>query len=319
MTTPDPMPVPARPAWASEPPAGAGPERVVRVAMVQMACSDDVAHNVAAAEAHVRAAAAGGARLVLLPELFEARYWPQVEAEQWFAWAHEVDGHPFLGRFRALAAELGVVLPVSFFERAGQAHFNSLQMIDADGRALGVYRKSHIPDGPGYEEKYYFNPGDTGFRAWRTAVGTVGVGICWDQWFPECARAMALQGAELLLYPTAIGSEPDDAGGLDTRDMWRRAMQGHAVANAMYVAAANRVGVERAAAGDGVARFYGSSFVADPTGALIAEAGRDDEAIVFADAHLDAARRFRAGFGFFRDRRPDLYGPLSTLDGREPA
>ncbi len=296
------------PNWAS-PARGGAAERVVRIALVQMACTDDLAVNVDRAEAHVRAAAAQGAQLVLLPELFEYLYWPQVEAEELFALAHEVEGHPFLGRFQALAAELGVVLPVSFFERAGHAHFNSLQMIDADGAPLGLYRKSHIPDGPGYEEKYYFNPGDTGFRAWRTRVGSVGVGICWDQWFPECARAMALQGAELLLYPTAIGSEPVASGGLDTRDMWQRVMQGHAVANAMYVAAANRVGTETEAT------FYGSSFVADPTGAKVSEAGRADETLVFADLHLDAARRFRAGFGFFRDRRPELYGGLMSLDG----
>ena len=304
-----------RPVWASEAPAGTS-DALVRMALVQMACTDDVARNVAEAERHVRAAAAQGARLVLLPELFEFLYWPQVEDERWFALAHEVDGHPFLGRFQALAAELGVVLPVSFFEKAGQAHFNSLQMIDADGRALGVYRKSHIPDGPGYEEKYYFNPGDTGFKAWRTAVGTVGVGICWDQWYPECARAMALQGAELLLYPTAIGSEPAASGGLDTKDMWQRAMQGHAVANATYVAAANRVGTERALDGRAEAAFYGSSFVADPTGAKVAEADRRSETLVIADLHVGAARRFRAGFGFFRDRRPDLYGPLLGFDGR---
>jgi N-carbamoylputrescine amidase len=298
------------PAWASPVPRGiSAPERVVRVAMVQLACTDDLAHNVDAAERRVREAADQGARLVLLPELFEYLYWPQLEREELFALAHPVDDHPFLGRFQALAAELGVVLPVSFFERAGQAHFNSLMMIDADGHDLGLYRKSHIPDGPGYEEKYYFNPGDTGFRAWRTAIGTVGVGICWDQWFPECARAMALQGAELLLYPTAIGSEPVASGGLDTRDMWQRAMQGHAVSNAMYVAAANRVGQESEAV------FYGSSFVADPTGVKIAEADRSSEMVLLADLHLDAARRFRAGFGFFRDRRPDLYGSLLTHDG----
>jgi N-carbamoylputrescine amidase len=296
------------PSWAS-PPRGAASERVVRIALVQMACTDDLDRNVDRAVGHVRAAAEQGAQLVLLPELFEYLYWPQIEAEELFALAHEVDGHPFLGRFQALAAELGVVLPVSFFERAGHAHFNSLQMIDADGTPLGLYRKSHIPDGPGYEEKYYFNPGDTGFRAWRTRVGTVGVGICWDQWYPECARSMALQGAELLLYPTAIGSEPVASGGLDTRDMWQRVMQGHAVANAMYVAAANRVGTETEAT------FYGSSFVADPTGAKVSEAERADETLVFADLHLDAARRFRAGFGFFRDRRPELYGALMTLDG----
>jgi N-carbamoylputrescine amidase len=301
---------PERPGWASSVPPGiTAPDRVARIGLVQLACTDDLARNVANAERLVREAAAQGARLVLLPELFEYLYWPQLETEELFALAHPVDGHPFLGRFQALAAELNVVLPVSFFERAGQAHFNSLMMIDAGGTALGLYRKSHIPDGPGYEEKYYFNPGDTGFRAWRTAIGTVGVGICWDQWFPECARAMALQGAELLLYPTAIGSEPVASGGLDTRDMWQRAMQGHAVSNAMYVAAANRVGRETEAV------FYGSSFVADPTGAKIAEADRDAETVVLADLHLDAARRFRAGFGFFRDRRPDLYGTLLTHDG----
>ncbi len=310
--------MPELPDWASEPSAGQA-DATLRIALVQMACTDDLARNVAEAERHVRAAAAQGARLVLLPELFEFLYWPQVEDERWFALAHEVEGHPFLGRFQALAAELGVVLPVSFFEKAGQAHFNSLQMIDADGRALGVYRKSHIPDGPGYEEKYYFNPGDTGFKAWRTAVGTVGVGICWDQWYPECARAMALQGAELLLYPTAIGSEPAASGGLDTRDMWQRAMQGHAVSNATYVAGVNRVGTERSLDDRTEATFYGSSFVADPTGAKVAEADRTSESLILADLHLGAARRFRAGFGFFRDRRPDLYGPLLTADGARRA
>ena len=283
----------------------------LRLGLVQMAMTDDRDANVASAEARVREAAAGGARLILLPELFEYLYWPQAEREEYFELAHPVEGHPFLARFQALAAELGVVLPVSFFERAGQAHFNSLMMIDADGRALGLYRKSHIPDGPGYEEKYYFNPGDTGFRAWRTAVGVIGVGICWDQWFPECARAMALQGAEVLLYPTAIGSEPEAAGGFDTRDMWQRAMIGHAVANACYLGAANRVGRE------GDATFYGSSFVADPTGTKLTEADRSAETVLYADLDLAAARRFRAGFGFFRDRRPDLYRPLLTLDGVE--
>ena len=284
----------------------------LRLALVQLACSDDRDRNLAKAEAAVREAAGGGARLILLPELFEYLYWPQAEREEYFALAHPVEGHPFLPRFQALAAELGVVLPVSFFERSGHAHFNSLQMIDADGSVLGVYRKSHIPDGPGYEEKYYFNPGDTGFEAWRTRVGVIGVGICWDQWFPECARAMALKGAEVLLYPTAIGSEPVEAGGFDTRDMWQRAMIGHAVANACYLGAANRVGRE------GDANFYGSSFVADPTGTKLTEADRNAETVLYADLDLAAARAFRAGFGFFRDRRPDLYRPLLTLDGREP-
>lgn len=283
----------------------------LRLALVQMAMSDDREANLATAEAMVREAAAGGARLVLLPELFEYLYWPQVERETYFELAHPVDGHPFLARFQALAHELGVVLPVSFFERANQAHFNSLMMIDADGRALGVYRKSHIPDGPGYEEKYYFNPGDSGFKAWRTSVGVIGVGICWDQWFPECARAMALQGAEVLLYPTAIGSEPAEAGGFDTRDMWQRAMIGHAVSNVCYLGAANRVGSE------GDATFYGSSFIADPSGERLVEADREAETVLYADLDLDAARRFRAGFGFFRDRRPELYRGLLTLDGFE--
>ncbi len=283
----------------------------VTLAVVQMACSDDLEANLAKAEAHVREAAAAGADVVLLQELFEALYFPQLEREELFALAHEVDGHPFLERFGSLAGELGVVLPISFFEKANQSYFNSLAMVDVDGRVLGVYRKSHIPDGPGYEEKYYFNPGDTGFRTWRTAVGRIGVGICWDQWFPEAARAMALQGADLLLYPTAIGSEPPESGGLDTRDMWRRAMLGHAVSNSVYIAAANRVGQE------GDATFYGSSFIADMEGELLAEAGRTEETVIYAELDFAAARSFRAGFGMFRDRRPDLYRPLLTLDGSD--
>jgi N-carbamoylputrescine amidase len=282
----------------------------LQIAVTQMSCTDRLEENLRTAERLVRRAAAEGARLVVLQELFENLYFPQLEREELFALAHPVDGHPFVERFAALAAELSVVLPISFFERANQAYYNSLAMIDADGSVLGVYRKSHIPDGPGYEEKFYFVPGDTGFRAWRTRVGTIGVGICWDQWFPEAARAMTLMGADLLLYPTAIGSEPEETGGLDTRDMWRRAMVGHAVANSVYVAASNRVGSE------GEATFYGSSFVADPSGEVIAEAGREDEAIVHAEVDLAYARRFRAGFGFFRDRRPDLYRSLLTLDGR---
>ncbi|MBX3144848.1 MAG: N-carbamoylputrescine amidase [Trueperaceae bacterium] len=276
-----------------------------------MSCSNVLEENLAKAEAFVREAAANGANVVLLQELFENLYFPQIEREELFELAHPVDNHPFLARFSALAAELGVVLPVSFFEKAGQAYFNSLAMIDADGRNLGVYRKSHIPDGPGYEEKYYFNPGDSGFKTWSTRFGAIGVGICWDQWFPETARAMALKGADLLLYPTAIGSEPQEAGGLDTKDMWQRAMLGHAVSNSVYLAAANRVGRE------GGAVFYGHSFIADMTGSFLAEADRTSEGVIYADLDLAAARRFRAGFGFFRDRRPELYGPLLTLDGRE--
>lgn len=287
------------------------PAGTVRLAVVQMSCSDRLDDNVKKAERYVRDAAAGGANVVLLQELFESLYFPQLEREEAFALAHPVDDHPFLEHFARLAAELGVVLPISFFERAGQAHFNSLAMIDAGGEVLGVYRKSHIPDGPGYEEKYYFAPGDTGFKTWRTRFGAIGVGICWDQWFPEAARAMALQGADLLLYPTAIGSEPPEAGGLDTRDPWRRAMIGHAVCNSVYLAAANRVGREADAT------FYGSSFIADYAGSLLADAGRTSETVLYADLDFAAARAYRAGFGFFRDRRPDLYRPLLTYDGIE--
>ena len=283
----------------------------VRLAVVQMACTDRPEDNLAKAEGFVREAAAEGAQIVLLQELFEDLYFPQLERDELFGMAHPADDHPYLERFGGLAGELGVVLPVSFFERAGQAYFNSLAMHDADGRRLGVYRKSHIPDGPGYEEKYYFTPGDSGFKAWRTRFGTIGVGVCWDQWFPEAARIMALKGADLLLYPTAIGSEPPETGGLDTHPLWRRAMIGHAVCNATYVAAANRVGTE------GEAVFYGSSFVSDYRGEVLVEADRSSETVIYADLDLAAARRFRAGFGFFRDRRTELYGPLLTLDGND--
>ena len=282
----------------------------VKLAVVQMACTDNLQENVDKAVSMVREAAGEGANIVLLQELFENLYFPQLEREDMFALAHPVEGHPFLETFQDLARELNVVLPVSFFEKAGQAYFNALMMMDADGSERGVYRKSHIPDGPGYEEKYYFNVGDSGFKAWRTKVGTVGAAICWDQWFPEAARAMALQGADLLLYPTAIGSEPQEAGGLETRDMWQRAMIGHAVSNSCYVAAANRVGRE----GDAV--FYGSSFICDYKGEKLAEADEESETIIYAELDFEAAQRFRAGFGFFRDRRPELYKPLLTLDGR---
>jgi N-carbamoylputrescine amidase len=281
----------------------------MKLAVVQMAMSSDLQVNLTRAEDLVREAAARGAGLILLPELFESLYFPQQQREERFQLSHPVSGHPFLGLFAEMARELKVVLPVSFFERAGQAHYNSLQMIDASGEALGCYRKTHIPDGPGYQEKYYFNPGDTGFRTWSTAVGAVGVGICWDQWFPECARAMALQGADLLLYPTAIGSEPPEADSLDTRAMWQRAMLGHAVCNSCYLAAANRVGQE------GEARFYGHSFIADFRGEILAEADDHSETILQAEVDLELARSFRAGMGFFRDRRPEHYRTLLTLDG----
>ena len=288
---------------------------VVQLALIQMSCSRDRASNIQAAEAMIRQAAAQGAQIILLPELFENHYFCQLEREDFFAWAHPVAGHPFLQRFQALAAELKVVLPISFFEKAGQAHFNSLAMYDADGSLLGLYRKSHIPDGPGYEEKYYFNPGDTGFKAWQTRYGCIGVGICWDQWFPECARAMALQGADLLLYPTAIGSEPvDQVATPNTPALWQRAMQGHAVHNSCYVAAANRIGTETFE--DASCTFYGHSFVSDFRGEKLQERPADFSGILQVEIDLAAAQTFRAGMGFFRDRRPELYRNLLTLDGR---
>ena len=282
--------------------------------IVQMRMSDVLEENIQKAIGFIREAASKGANAVLLPELFEGHYWPQVQRERFFARAHPLDTHPFIPRFQALARELNVVLPLSFFERAGHAHYNSLVMIDASGEVVGLYRKSHIPDGPGYMEKYYFTPGDTGFRAFPTQAGTLGAGICWDQWYPECARAMALQGAEVLLYPTAIGSEPEAAGSMDTRAMWQRVMIGHAVANACYLGAANRVGTE--VIEDVEQTFYGASFICDFTGEKIAEAGRNEEAVLVAGLDLETARAFRAGMGFFRDRRPDLYTSLLTSDGK---
>jgi N-carbamoylputrescine amidase len=289
--------------------------RRVTVAATQMACDWDRDANVARAERLIREAAGRGAHLVLLQELFETPYFCKEQKPEHFALAHPFEGNPLLARMSRLAAELGVVLPVSFFERANNSFFNSLALIDADGRVLGVYRKSHIPDGPGYQEKYYFTPGDTGFRVWQTHVGCLGVGICWDQWFPEAARAMAVTGAELLLYPTAIGSEPA-APGLDSRRHWQRVMQGHAAANMVPVIAANRVGTER---GERCTlRFYGSSFITDGEGAILQEAPRDEEAVLTAAFDLDALAAARAAWGLFRDRRPELYLPLLTLDGKEP-
>jgi N-carbamoylputrescine amidase len=286
--------------------------REMNVAAIQMACQWDRDANVARAERLVRDAAAGGARLILLPELFETPYFCKDQSATYFGLAHSFEGNPLIARMSRLAAELGVVLPVSFFERCNNAYFNSIAIIDADGRVLGSYRKSHIPDGPGYQEKFYFNPGDTGFRVWRTKVGPIGVAICWDQWFPECARALALMGAEILLYPTAIGSEPHDPK-LDSRDQWQRVMQGHAAANMIPVVAANRFGTEEGQSC--TLTFYGSSFVTDGRGALLGQADRSGEAVVTARLDLDAAAGARAAWGLFRDRRPDLYLPLLTLDG----
>ncbi|MBU6201009.1 MAG: N-carbamoylputrescine amidase [Acidobacteria bacterium] len=283
------------------------------VAAIQMQMSTATAENVATAERLVREAASRGAGVVLLPELFEGHYFCKDQRAEDLDRAVPIDGHPTIGRFQSVARELGVVLPISVYERANNALFNTVAMLDADGALLGTYRKSHIPDGPGYTEKYYFSPGDTGFRAWRTAHGVIGVGICWDQWFPEAARAMALLGAELLLYPTAIGSEPPNPS-WDSSGHWQRAMQGHAASNLVPVVAANRFGREVGAVTE--ITFYGSSFIADATGAKVAEAGREGEAILTAEFDLVALRAMRTAWGLFRDRRPDLYGPLLTLDGR---
>ncbi len=261
--------------------------------------------NIARVEALIREAAAEGAQVVLPPELFQGIYFPTRQDPKWFETAFAMDEHPCVRALSALAKDLTVVIPISFFEKDGPHFYNSVAIADADGAILGVYRKSHIPDGPGYQEKYYFRPGNTGFKAWHTRYGTIGVGICWDQWYPEAARAMVLQGADILLYPTAIGAEPYDAA-LDTSERWRRVMQGHAVANAIPVIAANRIGEED---NDGVRqRYYGHSFAADHTGEIVAKMDADAEGVIMATFDLDEIAAYRADWGFFRDRRPDLYG-----------
>ena len=287
----------------------------VALAAAQFACSWDRAANIAKAKAFVREGAGKGANVVLLPELFETPYFCQDQSADHFALAQPFEGNPLIAEFAALARELSVVLPLSFFERAGHAFFNALAVIDADGRVLGRYRKSHIPDGPGYQEQFYFHPGETGFRAWPAKYGMLGAAICWDQWFPESARIMALKGAEMLFYPTAIGSELPPAPPVDSRDHWRRVMQGHAAANYLPLVAANRIGTEPGSEGE--LRFYGSSFIAGPTGEIVAELGRDEEGLILARFDLAHIAKARASWGLFRDRRPDLYGPLLTADGGE--
>ncbi len=285
------------------------------VAVLQFSCSWDLPRNLAEAERHVRAAAAAGAKLILLPELFATPYFCIEQDHIHLALAQPYDDSQLLQRFARLAAELNVVLPISWFERAGNAYFNSLTVADADGSLLGVYRKTHIPNAIGYQEKEYFSPGDTGFRVWDTAVGRLGVGICWDQWFPETARCLALQGAEMLLFPTAIGSEPG-AELLDSRDHWQTAQRGHAAANLLPVLAANRIGEEVAPSDDALRmRFYGSSFITDHKGALLAEAGRNEAAVLVQELDLNLAREERLTWGVYRDRRPEMYGPLLGLDG----
>jgi N-carbamoylputrescine amidase len=273
------------------------------VAALQTSLGASIERNVARVSELVREAASKGAQVILPPELFEGPYFCREEKDEFFALARPLKDHPTIRHFQKLAESLGVAIPVSFFEKDGPSHYNSVAMIDASGAVLGVYRKSHIPDGPGYEEKFYFRPGNTGFKVWETRFGHVGVGICWDQWFPECARAMTLLGADLLLYPTAIGSEPENPT-LDTKDPWQRAMIGHAVSNVIPVVAANRIGNE------GGQVFYGHSFICDERGEKLSELGRTDEGVITASFDAGEIRRTRAAYGFFRDRRAELYGPL---------
>jgi len=287
---------------------------VITAAITQMASAADWAKNCDRAESLVRQAVAQGANLVLLQELFDGDYFCIEQHAAFLTRAEEIDRHPTVKRFAALARELGVVLPVSVFERAGSVHYNTTVMVDADGRQLGIYRKSHIPDGRGYQEKFYFSPGDTGFKVWDTAAGRIGLGICWDQWFPECARAMALMGAEILLYPTAIGSEPPNPE-YDSSTHWQNVMRGHAAANIMPLLASNRTGRETAPDGRSDV-FYGRSFISDHQGEKIVEMDRTEEGVRLASFDLSAIGELRRSWGVFRDRRPELYGPLLTLDGR---
>jgi len=291
--------------------------RAVSVAAVQMSCGWDADANIARAEQLVREAAGGGAQIILLPELFETPYFCIEQDVRHLRLARSMSENRAVRHFSALARELGVVLPISFFEHAGQAYFNSIAIIDADGGNLGIYRKSHIPNGPGYQEKTYFSPGDTGFKVWNTRFARIGVGICWDQWFPETSRAMALLGAEILFYPTAIGSEPPPALPINSREHWQRTQQGQAAANLTPLVASNRYGLERSVQNpDGLyIQFYGSSFIADGMGAKVAEAAEEGDAVLTSKFDLNATAELRDNWFVFRDRRPELYGPLVSLDG----
>ncbi len=284
--------------------------KVVKFAALQLTKSWDLEENLAKAKKAIREAAQNGANVILPQELFAAPYFCKKQEAKYFELAEETANSHLIQEMSALAKELGVVIPVSYFEKAGNTFFNSLVMIDADGTVLDNYRKAHIPDGPGYSEKYYFSPGDTGFKVWQTKFGKFGAGICWDQWFPELARSLALHGAEAIFYPTAIGSEPQDPT-LDSRDHWQRTMQGHSAANLVPVVASNRVGIE---VDDGIeTTFYGSSFITDHTGAKIAEAPREGETIIYAEIDLAATAKARHAWGLFRDRRPDLYTSVGKL------
>ena len=282
--------------------------RTVTVAALQTSYGEDMQANIDKTIGLIRQAAARGAQVILPSELFQGPYFCVTQEERWFTSAHPWREHPAVVQLQPVAKELGVVIPVSIFEKEGPHYFNSMVMLDADGEAMGVYRKSHIPDGPGYQEKYYFRPGDTGFKVWSTRFGRIGVGICWDLWYPESARAMALQGADILMYPTAIGSEPHDAE-LDTALPWQRAMQGHAVSNVVPVVAANRIGHETLT--EAGQTFYGHSFIANHRGDLV-ESLTGEEGVLVHTFDLDFLDQYRAAWGFFRDRRPELYGALAT-------
>lgn len=284
--------------------------RKVKVAATQMSCSWNAKETLDKAERLVRTAAKEGANIILLQELFETPYFCQQEKYEYLKLAATLEDNAAVKRFKEVAKELNVVLPISFFERAGNTTFNTIAVIDADGTILGTYRKTHIPDGHCYEEKFYFSPGDTGFKVWETQYGTIGIGICWDQWFPESARCMALLGAEILFYPTAIGSEPILE--LDSQPHWQRCMQGHAAANIMPLVASNRIGTETDEPTS--MTFYGTSFITDATGEIVAQANRTDEAVLVAEFDLDEIREKRQGWGVYRDRRPEHYSPIMKLD-----
>ena len=286
--------------------------RTIKVAATQMSCSVNPEENLEKADRLVRKAAEQGAQIILLQELFETPYFCQKEKSDYYSYAAELDSNKAVQHFKQVAKELQVVLPISFYEKKNYARYNSIAVIDANGDILGKYRKSHIPDGPGYEEKFYFNPGDTGFKVWETRYGKIGVGVCWDQWYPEAARCMALMGAEVLFYPTAIGSEPQD-GSIDSKDHWQTCMLGHAAANLIPLVASNRVGVESDE--ESTITFYGSSFIAGPQGNKVAEANREEETFLVAEFDLDQLEVQRLEWGIFRDRRPDLYKMISSYDG----
>ena len=288
----------------------------VTVAATQMACSWDIETNVNTAESMIREAASRGAQIILIQELFETPYFCIEQAFEHLNLAKSLDESPVIKRMSALAKELSVVLPVSWFERAGNAFFNSMAMVDADGSVLGVYRKTHIPNAIGYQEKQYFSPGDTGFKVWNTRYARVGLGICWDQWFPEAARCMALMGAEILLYPTAIGDEPGDPTAPDSMPHWQNTMCGHAAANILPVVASNRIGTEKATTSDLQMTFYGSSFIADEIGNKVEVAGRDEQAVLVHSFDLAEIKSYRETWGVYRDRRPEQYAALATYDGR---